>query len=315
MHPIHAARAPIRVIGERNEDIPDGGTLVFVGTFFDYGDWLHGVDASRFIVHHNIDLPIELVQRLTQIAETTSGCRIELVFPSERFRRLANLPGTIDISWVDPDRFVPATRVAGPSGELVIGRHSRDDPRKHHPNDPALYRQLIACGHRCRIMGGLSLRHAFEGDPGATCIELLPTGSEDPRNFLATLDCFVYRKNPAWFETGGTVILEAMAMALPVIVFDDDRCGAIDWIEPGVSGFVVRTEEEVLATVARLAEDPELRARTGAAARARTIALATAQRAAALQFYLGDGDGPGRRPIAPAAASVRSSQRGLTENA
>ena len=161
----------------------------------------------------------------------------------------------------------------------------------------------------------LPLRHAFEGDPGAACIELLPTGSEDPRNFLATLDCFVYRKNPAWFETGGTVILEAMAMALPVIVFDDDRCGAIDWIEPGVSGFVVRTEEEVLATVARLAEDRALRARTGAAARARTIALATAQRAAALQFYLGDGDGPGRRPIAPAAASVRSSQRGLTENA
>lgn len=314
-HPIHAARAPIRVIGERNGDVPDGGTLVFVGTFFDYGDWLHGADASRFIVHHNIDLPIDLVQRLTQISETTSGGRIELVFPSERFRRLANLPGTIDISWVDPDRFVPAMRIAAPIGELVIGRHSRDDPGKHHPNDPALYRQLVAHGHRCRIMGGLPLRHAFEGDLTAKCIELLPTGSEDPRNFLATLDCFVYRKNPAWFETGGTVILEAMAMALPVIVFDDERCGATEWIEPGVSGFVVRTEEEALAAIARLAQDPELRARTGAAARARAIALATAQRAAAFEFYFGDGEVLGRRPVAQAAASVRSSQRGLTENA
>ncbi|MGA8033157.1 MAG: glycosyltransferase, partial [Casimicrobiaceae bacterium] len=290
-HPVHAARAPIRVIGERDEDIPNGGTLVLVGTFYDYGDWLHRVDASRVIVHHNIDLPVELVQRLTQISETPSGCGIELVFPSERFRRLANLPGTIDISWTDPERFVPAARVAGSGGGLVIGRHSRDDPRKHHPNDPALYRQLVALGHRCRIMGGLPLRHAFEGDPAAVHIELLPAGAEDPRHFLATLDCFVYRKNRAWVETGGTVILEAMAMALPVIVFDDDRCGATEWIEPGIGGFVVRTEDEALATIVRLAEDPELRARIGAAARVRAVALAKMQRAAALEFYLGEVEG------------------------
>ncbi len=117
---------------------------------------------------------------------------------------------------------------------MVIGRHSRDDKLKHHPNDPALYRQLVARGHRLRLLGGTLLQAAFSGDPAASAVELLPAGSEDARDFLSGLDCFVYRKHPQFFETCGACILEAMSMAVPVILFSGGcRCRRAHRTRPG----------------------------------------------------------------------------------
>lgn len=284
-HVAHATRGPVREIDEGRGEIPDGGTVVFVGTHFEYGDWVHRLRADRVIICHNIDLPVELVQRLTQLAENPRNFPVELTFPTERFRQRTKLRGTVEPSPLDIERFTPRPRRRREGRSLVVGRHSRDDPRKHHPNDPSFYRRLVGLGHRCRILGGLPLQDAFAGDGATPRIELLPAGAEDPRALLATLDCFLVRNAPTLYETGGTAILEAMAMALPVIVFDEN-CGAVEWIEPGHTGFVVRTEEEALDTVGRLAADPELRESVGEAARRHVLALAASHRASVRRFYL-----------------------------
>jgi glycosyltransferase involved in cell wall biosynthesis len=169
---------------------------------------------------------------------------------------------------------------------LVIGRHSRDVRSKHGPNDPALYRELVARGHRLRLLGGTCLQPAFAGDSAASAIEFLAAGSEDPRDFLNRLDCFVYRKHPHFLETGGTAILEAMAMALPVIVFREGVGGA-EYIEHGRDGFLVDTEGDALACVDRLAADPGLRAAIGAAARSKVSAVMREQERHVLAYYLG----------------------------
>jgi len=285
-HADHASRAPVREIRMREGETPNGGTAIFVGTFFDYGDWLYRARFDRIVIAHNIDLPVELVQRLAQIRESAPDVPIELTFPSERFARQAGLPGVVELPFVDFRRFVPRSRIVTPAAQLVIGRASRDDPTKHHPNDPSLYRRLVALGHRLRILGGTYLRRAFAADAARSAIELLPAGAEATPAFLASLDCFLYRKSPDWYETGGTVVLEAMAMKLPVVIFDD--CGAADWVDSRHTGFVVRTEDEALAVIWRLASDPLLRERIGDAARAHAIELVERQRDASLAFYLGD---------------------------
>ena len=167
--------------------------------------------------------------------------------------------------------------------------------------EPSLYRRLVALGHRLRILGGTCLGRAFAADAARSAIELLPAGAETTPAFLNSLDCFLYRKSPDWYETGGTVVLEAMAMKVPVVLFDD--CGAADWVDSDRTGFVVRTEDEALAAIRRLASDPLLRGRIGVAARVHAIELVERQRDASLAFYLGDGARKGvaaRRDVAVA---------------
>ncbi|HEY2818822.1 MAG TPA: glycosyltransferase [Casimicrobiaceae bacterium] len=284
-HAAHAACATIREIGTHPDDTPTGGMAIFVGCYFDYGDWLHRATFDRIVIAHNIDLPVELVQRLTQIREGAPSVPIDLTFPSARFARHAGLPGAVEVPFIDLQRFVPHARMSSGS-TLVIGRHSRDDPSKHHPNDPSLYRRLVGLGHRVRLLGGTFLGRALEGDAARPAIELLPAGAEPAPAFLASLDCFLYRKSPDWYETGGTAILEAMGTGLPVVVFDD--CGAADWIDSDRTGFVVNSEDEALAAIARLANEPALRERIGVAARAQAIELVDRQRQLARAFYLGD---------------------------
>src|SRR5439155_26834240 len=152
-----------------------------------------------------------------------------------------------------------------------------------HPNDPSFYRRLVALGHRLRILGGTYLGRALAADAARSAIELLPAGAEATPAFLASLDCFVYRKSPDWYETGGTVILEAMAMKLPVVLFDD--CGAVDWVDSGRTGFVLRTEDEALAAIQRRAGDPLLRARSGDAAHVHAIEVVERLREASRAFF------------------------------
>jgi hypothetical protein len=106
-------------------------------------------------------------------------------------RDIFGLPGHVEYSFADVTRFTRTAPRHTEGNRLNIGRHSRDLPLKHHPNDPALYRQLMARGHRLRVLGGTCLQAAFSGDPTASAVELLSTGSEDPRDFLSGLDCFI----------------------------------------------------------------------------------------------------------------------------
>ncbi len=98
--------------------------------------------------------------------------------------------------------------------------------------------------------------------------DLLDMGAEPTRDFLENLDVFVYRKHPELFETGGTAIVEALAMELPVVVFPE-LCGIAEVIEHGRNGFLVDNEADAIGVIERLAADPALRECVGRARRVR----------------------------------------------
>ena len=275
---------PISVLDETEGRYPVAGTLVIVGHYFDFGDWLHKAAFQRIVVRVNLDLPEQLVERLTDIHESPRGVQVDFTFPSEMFRKTTGLPGEIEYSSPDTEHFSPPLPTMR-ERLFTIGRHSRDDVLKHHPNDPAFYRQLVRHGHRLRIQGGLSLRAALQDSPERAAIELLPAGNNCPKDFLTSIDCFFYRKHPNFFETGGNVIFEAMSMSLPVVIFDD-RIGASEIIEHGRNGFLVNSEAEALRYIDELAASPELCERVGKAARQSVLDLIDKQRPRLLDYYL-----------------------------
>lgn len=138
-----------------------------------------------------------------------------------------------------------------------------------------------------RILGGDIIAPAFAHEIGPVP-ELLALGAETSREFLQSLDVFVYRKHPELFETGGTVILEAMAMGLPVIMFPE-QCGIAELIEHGRNGFFADSEAEAHALIGRLADEPALRERIGNAARETMVQLMRRQESA-LFVYMNDTD-------------------------
>ena len=93
----------------------------------------------------------------------------------------------------------------------------------------------------------------------------------DPDQFLAEAAVFVL---PSRFEGMPNALLEAMAAGLAVIVTDASP-GPLEVVEPGVSGFVIPSDDPLAlaAAMQELAADPERCRSMGAAARKRIAAL------------------------------------------
>ncbi len=279
-----AARYPIETMDESQGHFPESGHLVFVGTYFEYGLWLERSRPTRVTICFNIALADTLLGRLLALQEIASEFTLDLTYPSRSFRDAVGLPGVVEYSLVDIERFRPLRLKENGAGPLVIGRHSRDDRMKFHPNDPALFRTLVREGHQLEIVGGTCLAQALAPDTARGGITLRPEGSAIVP-FLDGLDCFLYRGHPGSYEAGGTVIAEAMAMALPVIVFNEN-VGIAELIEHGKNGYLVDTEDQALAHVRELQHDPLLRRAIGAAARATMIATMRSQQQSLLDCYL-----------------------------
>ena len=150
---------PIQRVDVANGQFPRGGTLVFVGIYQLPGEWTARANPRRAIVLYNTRAPQQLVQFLRQLCSETVH-RVEVVFASEELRRETKLRGVVEPSIVDLTRFAPRHRTELHSEPFTIGRLSRDDARKHHPDDVPLYRELVAAGCRVRIMGGRCLAAA-----------------------------------------------------------------------------------------------------------------------------------------------------------
>lgn len=77
---------------------------------------------------------------------------------------------------------------------------------------------------------------------------------------LAAADAYV---SSTMHEGYGLVFLEAMAMGLPLVT--PDRGGHLDFLEDGVTGFIVPNGDApaLAGAIARLLRDPEIRARMG----------------------------------------------------
>jgi glycosyltransferase involved in cell wall biosynthesis len=73
-------------------------------------------------------------------------------------------------------------------------------------------------------------------------------GDERKSDFLGNAIALLFPIN--WPEPFGLVMIEAMACGTPVIAWN---CGAVpEVIDEGVTGFIVSSEEEALAAIARV---------------------------------------------------------------
>lgn len=288
-HPVSALidDIPVSTIDVTAGHFPRSGTLVLIGQYFGVNEWFAQTAFHRVVIRNNIELAQQLLERLADFELTQKSFQLDFSYPSARFRARVGLPGHVERSMTDLALFTPQNRTA-PEGNagLVIGRHSRDERLKHHPNDPAFFRKIVRSGHRVRLMGASVIAGALARGTAELGIEIVPFATQSAQQFLAGLDCFLYRAHPHWYETGGNVVAEAMAMEIPVIVFGE-RLGIAEIIEHGINGFVVSTEAEVLPILAELAVNPALRAAIGARARATLVRMAAEQCERSIAFYRG----------------------------
>jgi glycosyltransferase involved in cell wall biosynthesis len=282
-----AAHCPVELIDVVQGHYPRSGHLVFVGVYFEYGDWLAQSQARRITICYNTDNPGSLIERLVELENLPTAFSLDFSFPSRHFHDAAGVVGEVEYPPVDVSRFRRIRDRSCRAGPMVVGRHSRDDRLKYHPNDPSFFRCLAGLGHQVRIAGGTCLIPALRGNGLDEGITIEPVLREGVVEFLDGLDCFIYRIHPHLHETGGTSVLEAMAMSLPVVVFGE-RVGVAELIEHERNGFVVDTEEEALLCIERLAGNPALGQAMGAAARATLVEVMSMQERTLLEFYLKD---------------------------
>ena len=270
---------PIRRVARSPGAFPDGGTYVFVGAHWRNKLWPYVVRKPRRLIYIYNTFHPKVVALTSSMPRLLGWPRTEYVLISHFQSRLLDLPGEVHPSPIDIERFRPAPHLPHP--RVVIGRMSRDVPEKHHPDDIALYRELVRSGHAVRLQGASCLTGQLAGVDG---VELAPEGALPADAFLQELDIFYYRSH-THVETFGRVVFEAMACALPVVCHAHG--GYADAIRHGENGFLFETTGEARQLLGQLASDAALRARIGAAARTTIEQLysATAQQER-MEFYL-----------------------------
>ncbi|MDT8860340.1 glycosyltransferase [Alkalihalobacillus sp. MEB130] len=99
-----------------------------------------------------------------------------------------------------------------------IGRHSRDHDVKW-PDDPALLSTIYPSSPKYEIyvLGGAKTPEKTLGKLPKNW-KVYEFGEVSPREFLASIDVFVYYTHQDWVESFGRVIIEAMAVGIPVIL-------------------------------------------------------------------------------------------------
>ena len=271
---------PFRRLDPAGGTLPHGGTLVLLGTFAERRHWLTRARPERLIIVYNTP-ELHILRNLLEFASEAALPKPELVFPSATHRASAQMEGFVDWGFYDFNLFRPAPRPQG-SEAFVVGRLSRDNDYKHHPQDVRLYRQLVARGIHVRLMGATVLHERLGGSPA---IELLPAGAVPAPSFLQSLDAFIYRTNPIWREASGRVVVEAMACALPVVA---GRSGGYrELIVHGTNGFLFDTHNEALDYIEGLRTDRSLAHRVGRAARATVVSqLGEAHIARVREYFL-----------------------------
>jgi glycosyltransferase involved in cell wall biosynthesis len=117
--------------------------------------------------------------------------------------------------------------------------------------------------------------HALARELGIERIVRFAGFRKDIPDVMASFDLFAF---PSHAESFGIVLIEAMAMERPVVSSNCD--GVLDIMVNGETGLMVppRNAPALADALAKLLEDPALRARMGAAARHRVITLFDQQR-------------------------------------
>lgn len=276
-HPsLHNHRGkPIRQLSPYNGIFPKGDTLVIGGIHFDLGPWLAHGRYERILLIYNIPNNQRLLSQIEAIRQAT-GKMPELIYVSLMQKLSVGLPGVVHPVPMNLDAFWAMQRPLrdaqnGLSPQIVVGRISRDSLSKHDPQDAALYRSLSARGCRVRIVGGMCLKPALDGDAN---IELLPEGALSACELLQGLDLFFYRTGAA-AETFGRVIWEAMASGLPVVA--QAHGGYSAWLQDRQHALLVHTQEQAFDALMALAHNAALRQTLGESAQSLTRSMYSAE--------------------------------------
>jgi glycosyltransferase involved in cell wall biosynthesis len=239
------------------DNIPSGDTMAFMGLFAEPPGWLERTRPRRIVLRYNVWHVSDLLRWLGA-ASRTSAEEIDVVYPSHALKAGLGLDGPVIQTFIDFDHFAdrrPASEV------LSVGRLSRDEIGKHHPQDPALYRALVGLGLEVRIMGGTKLAPFVQQHER---LKLLASLAVPAREFIHGLGLFYYRTG-SFYEAFGRVVMEAMASGLPVVCHKAG--GYAEMIDSGENGFLFETSEEAVETISRLRGDGNLVRRIGEAAR------------------------------------------------
>ena len=252
----------IKKIDVNERQYPLSGIMIFVGVYHSIGDWLSNVKSDRTILIYNTGNPTGLARTLLSLSAL--GKKIEIIYASNWLMKHIGYPGKVEPSYINiHSRFIP-NKLSDHylSTSFVVGRMSRDEEVKHHLPDTELYKKLAKSGCQVKIMGGLTLNKMIGNQSNIT---LYPACELPAESFLKDLDCFYYRTNDKFFEAFGRVVFEAMACALPVVVFS--RGGYVEYIEHGRDGFVFNNQEEAYSLMMMLKQNINLRRSIGEAAR------------------------------------------------
>lgn len=279
-HSEFSTRHGVQHIDPTTGMFPHGGTLIFIGVYFNIDRWIRHVRPERIIFLYNTFEAPSLFNRVQEAWQHT-GTRPELLYCANIMGAETGLPGRFEPSPTDLHQFSPPTIASPADRPFTIGRHSRDVPEKHGRDDWKIYQAVSELGGESHVLGGACMGGAFPAMPG---LHLLKARSSGIPNFLHGLDAYFYRTS-TWIEPWGRVVIEAMACGLPVLAHSVG--GYAQAIRHEVNGLLFDTTEEAVRLVRRLAEDPALRQRLGREARESVCALlAPAEIRRMIAFYL-----------------------------
>lgn len=249
---------------------PDGGWEILAGA-------LH---PERIVVRLPRDDPETLLRCLARLQEAWPHAALQFTLPHAQISGGDAQHRPVEYPWIDPALFAVAP--ARTESSLVVGRPGPAAPGDDHPNDGALYRALIADGHRVAVPETPFLRSAFAEQAMRPTL----TGEHDAGSGLEAFDVMLFRGAHNLPGSADARVLEAMAAARPVVAFAHS-VGAREWIVNARTGFIVNTDDEARQCIAQLARSRDLRQEIGSAARQLAIAAMGAQRPRARAFYLG----------------------------
>ncbi len=192
--------------------------------------------------------------------------------PGLRPEKVVLIPNGVDLERCDPERH-PAAAVRAELGigpeERVVGSVGHLSPVKGHSDLLRAAATLVGAGTSLRVLlvGDGPLRGALQEEARGLGLgdRLVLTGvREDVPRLLAAMDVFAL---PSHTEGMSNALLEAMAMARPVVATDVD--GNADVVEEGATGRLVppRSPEALARVLGELFDQPGRARDLGAAAR------------------------------------------------
>ncbi len=228
---------------------------------------IHGPTEFDSVDRHDLAAKVASADGVTCISSYTRSQVLRFTNPEHWDKVVVNRLG-IDVSRYTPPT-TPRADHGGPLKTLTVARLVAEKGL------PILIDALARLRNEgipidAQVVGTGELRESLErrsANVGARVVFRGAIGQDKLPDIYREVDAFVL---PSFQEGLPIVIMEAMATELPVVV--TRIAGISELVQDGENGFVVPPSDTdaLVAAVRRLAEDPELRARLGAAAR-RTV--------------------------------------------